>query len=191
MRYDSPIAAVLESASHGAESAWREIHDRYSPLVFWVCRSYGVVGADADDVSGNVWLHLVTSLAAIRAPEALPGWLRTTAQRECIKLLRHRSRQTRQEVDVSDQTEPAADESLLTQERRDAVCGAFDRMPERDRELLSLLFSDPPTPYAEISSTLGMPLGAIGPTRQRCLARMRRIPSITALLADEPHLRSA
>jgi RNA polymerase sigma factor (sigma-70 family) len=191
MRYDSPIAEVLESAGRGAESAWREIHLRYSPLVLWVCRGYGVVGADADDVSGSVWLSLVANVATIRAPEALPAWLRTTAGRECVKVLRHRRRLVPRDVEVGDRVEPAADESLLTRERREVVRGALERMPERDRELLSLLFSDPPTPYARISSTLGIPVGAIGPTRQRCLARMRRVPSITALLADDHHRRSA
>jgi RNA polymerase sigma factor (sigma-70 family) len=191
MRYDSPIADVLESAGRGTESAWREIHLRYSPLVRWVCRGYGLVGADADDVSGTVWLSLVANVATIRAPEALPAWLRTTAGRECVKVLRQRRRLVPRDVEVGDRVEPAADESLLTRERREVVRGALERMPERDRELLSLLFSDPPTPYARISSTLGIPVGAIGPTRQRCLARMRRVPSITALLADDHHRRSA
>jgi hypothetical protein len=50
-----------------------------------------------------------------------------------------------------------------------------------------MLFSDPPATYTEISSSLGIPLGAIGPTRQRCLARARRIPSIAALLTDDDH----
>jgi len=186
MRNDPPIADVLHNAVQGSDSAWRELHGRYSPLLLWVCRGYGVTGADADDVAGNVWLSLVTNVATIRAPEALSSWLRTTAQRECIRVLRHRRRQIPQEVEAGDRTEPASDESLLVRERRDVVRAALDRMPERDRELLSLLFSDPPTPYARISSTLGMPIGAIGPTRQRCLARLRRVPSITAL-----HLRSA
>ncbi|HWO59914.1 MAG TPA: sigma-70 family RNA polymerase sigma factor [Umezawaea sp.] len=186
MRHDSPIADVLQKAMRGSNSAWREIHDRYSPLVRWVCRGYGLTGADADDVSGTVWLHLVANVTAIRVPEALPGWLRTTAQHECVRVLRHRRRQIPQEIEAGDRTEPASDEALLAGERRAIVRAALDRMPERDRQLLSLLFSDPPTPYSRISSTLGMPIGAIGPTRQRCLARMSRLPSIMSL-----RLRSA
>jgi DNA-directed RNA polymerase specialized sigma24 family protein len=90
---------------------------------------------------------------------------------------------------------------MLADERLASVRHAVRLLPERDRTLLSMLFSDPPTPYADISAALGMPLGAIGPTRQRCLARVRSSAVIAALLADgeladgelaaEDHRRSA
>ncbi|MPZ81590.1 MAG: sigma-70 family RNA polymerase sigma factor [Actinophytocola sp.] len=184
MRCESPVKGLLERASGGAEPAWREIVRRYSPLVFSVCRGYRLAGSDADDVAGNVWLRLVVSLGTIREPEALPGWLATTSRRECLAVLREKGRQIPNE-DV-DRVEPDAFlTSLVEEEERTAVRDALTHLPDRDKELLSLLFSDPPTPYAEISSSLGMPIGAIGPTRQRCLARVRRVPSIAALLLHD------
>jgi RNA polymerase sigma factor (sigma-70 family) len=183
-RHDSPVAVLLESAARGAESAWREIVRRYSPLVLSVCRRYQIAGPDADDVRGNVWLRLVANLITIREPAALPGRLTTTAQRECLTLLRHQRRQVPSDQELANQNEPAVDTALLVKERYNAVCNAVTQLSERDQELLSMLFSDPPTPYAEISSMLSIPIGAIGPTRQRCLARVRRIPAITTLLAD-------
>jgi RNA polymerase sigma factor (sigma-70 family) len=182
MRFSSPVATLLENAERGTESAWREIVRRYSPLVFSVCRNHGLTGADADDVCGNVWLRLVANLIRIREPEALPGWLATTARRECLGLLRDRRRQVPQGREFTDETEPAADSSLLVEERHEAIRGAVARLPERDQELLTMLFADPPASYTEISTSLGIPIGAIGPTRQRCLARARRIPSIAALM---------
>jgi RNA polymerase sigma factor (sigma-70 family) len=184
MPYDSPVTVLLENAALGAESAWRELFIRYSPLVYSVCRGHGVLGTDADDVNGNVWLCLVRSVIRIRQPEALPGWLATTARRECLKLLRDRRRQVPDGTEIVVETEADTDAALLEEERRNAVRDAFDLLPQRDRVLLAMLFADPPATYTQISRILGIPVGAIGPTRQRCLARARRIPSIAALLAD-------
>jgi len=193
MQYDSPVTTLLENAAHGAETAWREIIERYSSLVSAVCGRYGLTGADVEDVSGEVWLLLVENLHTIRDPKALPGWLTTTTRNECLMLLRHKKRQLPSDYEIAPENEPQAaadaEASVLVRERRDAVRHAVSRLPERERQLLSMLFSDPPTPYATISSVLGMPIGAIGPTRQRCLARMRRNPALTSLLPDERHLQ--
>jgi RNA polymerase sigma factor (sigma-70 family) len=190
MRYQSPVAVLLENAARGVDSAWREIVKRYSPLIFSVCRTHGVMGADADDVRANVWLRLVANLIKIREPEALPGWLMTTTRRECVALLRNRQRQIPDDREFTEEVEPGADTALLVEERRHAVLSAVAKLPQRDRDLLTMLFSDPPASYLEISSSLGIPVGAIGPTRQRCLARARRAPSIAALLIDDRHIRS-
>ncbi|WP_439658777.1 RNA polymerase sigma factor [Lentzea sp. HUAS TT2] len=189
MRNESSVAALLESAAQGVESAWRELFRRYSPLVSAVCRRHGITGADADDVSGNVWLQLVLNVAKIRNPEALPGWLTTTVRHECMSLLRGRHREVPDEREPADPAEPAADEPLLHEERRVTVRCEVARLPVRQRELVSMLLTDPPPSYAEISSRLGMPVGAIGPTRQRCLVRLRRSTAIAAL--QEVHDRSA
>ena len=184
---DSSVATLLDNALRGSESAWREILERYSPLLYSVCRNNGVVGTDADDVCGNVWLGLVAGVITIRQPEALPGWLATATRRECVRLLRDKRRQIPDDREFSMEVEPAADEFLLAEERRGVVRGAFALLPQRDRDLLAMLFADPPATYTEISANLGIPVGAIGPTRQRCLARARRIPSIAALFSDEDH----
>ncbi|GGM76352.1 RNA polymerase sigma factor [Lentzea pudingi] len=185
MRYES-VAALLESAAQGVESAWAELFRRFSPLLSAVCRRHGVMGADAEDVSANVWLQLVLHAGKIRNPEALPGWLSTTARHECVSVLRGRHREF---PDDREPAVPGADESLLDEERRTTVRSEVARLPVRQRELVSLLLADPPPSYAEISERLGMPVGAIGPTRQRCLVRLRRSTAIAAL--REVHDRSA
>jgi RNA polymerase sigma factor (sigma-70 family) len=182
MRFNSPVATLLENAARGAESAWREIVERYSPLVFSVCRNHGLTGADADDVCGHVWLCLVANLSRIREAEALPGWLATTTRHECVRLLRDKQRQIPHDRELTCETEPAPDTTLLVEECRETIRGGIARLPERDQKLLTMLFADPPASYTEISTSLGIPVGAIGPTRQRCLARARRIPSIAALM---------
>jgi RNA polymerase sigma factor (sigma-70 family) len=183
MKDDSTVVALVENAAGGKESAWNTIVRRYQPLVWSICHRYGLTGADADDIGGNVWLRLVTKLSSIREPAALPGWLATTARRECLRLLRDQHRSIPYDVqDAGDPTEAEPDTQLLMAERRTALRGAFARLPERDRQLLTMLFADPPVAYTEISTSLDMPVGAIGPTRQRCLARVRRTPAVAALL---------
>jgi RNA polymerase sigma factor (sigma-70 family) len=176
------VQALVDSASRGDERAWGAIVQQYRSLVLAVCRGLGVTGVDAEDVSGDVWLRLVANLGSLRTPAALPGWIATTTRRECLQLLRHRGRQIPDATEVV-ATEPGPDTELLVNERRAALHEALGRLSDRDQELLSMLFSDPPTPYTVISTRLGMPIGAIGPTRQRCLARVRRTPAIAALLA--------
>jgi RNA polymerase sigma factor (sigma-70 family) len=188
MPYGSPVTILLEKAIQGVESAWQEIFNRYSPLVYTVCRRHRIVGTDAEDVHGSVWLCLVASVIRIREPEALPSWLMTTARRECLKVLRHRQHQIPVGTEFVIETESNTDAWLLAEERRNVVRAAFSTLPQRDRALLAMLFSDPPATYTEISARLGIPVGAIGPTRQRCLARARRIPSIAALLPADNHV---
>ncbi len=182
MHQDSPATPLLECAAHGTESAWREIVRRFSPLIFTVCRRYGISGVDIQDVASEVWLRLLTNVTTIRDPNALPGWLLTTARNECLGLLRTRNRQIPTDTDLIDEPcQPEVDRNLIGEERRHAARQALAHLPRRDRQLLSMLFSDPPTPYKEISSTMGIPVGAIGPTRARCLARARHTLAIAAL----------
>lgn len=166
---------LIGRAAVGDELAWGQIVRLYTPLVRSVCWRFGLSGMDADDVENTVWLRLLTGIAYLREPAALPGWLRTTTRRECQVVLRGRVRDA--PLDDGYLTDPGStpsDARLLAEERRSALRAAIRNLSESDRRLLSLLFADPPVPYAEISRTLGMAVGAIGPTRQRILHRLRR-----------------
>src|SRR5215470_7680195 len=79
-------------ARDGEKDAWDELVERYAPLVWSVCRRYSLAQADVDDVGQSVWLQLVEHLPGLREPAALPGWIATTTQRECFRLLRASSR---------------------------------------------------------------------------------------------------
>ncbi|MGW4526411.1 RNA polymerase sigma factor [Amycolatopsis sp. NPDC004378] len=183
---DDSIAPLLENAARGAEWAWRDLVARYSSLIHSVCRQFRIGDADTEDISGAVWLHLVSNLARIREPEALPGWLQTTTRHECLRLLRHRNRLVPADAGLfAESADPAPDAVVIGAERLVAARRACALLPRRDRRLLALLFGDPPKSYQEISATLGIPVGSIGPTRARCLARVRTSPAIAALLAED------
>lgn len=90
----------------------------------------------------------------------------------------------------SDPDAMAIDEEVIVAERNAALRAAFAELPPRCYQLLSMLVSDPPPPYAEISAKLGIPVGSIGPTRARCLARLRRSPHLAALFGGPSDLEN-
>lgn len=184
VRDDPAVVDLVERARAGDQAAWDAIVERYAPLVWAVCRRFGLSGADAEDIGACVWLRLVEKLETLREPAALPGWIRTTTHHECLYLLRTRKRQVPMDDDerLVSGDNPAADEWLLEQERHIALRDAFAELPERCQRLLSMLFADPPVPYSQISEELGLAIGSIGPSRQRCLEQLRGSPAFVALL---------
>jgi RNA polymerase sigma factor (sigma-70 family) len=187
VRDDPAVVDLVVRARHGDKTAWDAIVERYAPLVWAACRRHGLAGPDADDVGASVWLRLVENLDKLREPAALPGWLATTARRECLHFLNERKRQIPiEELDLPAGAGPTTDEWLLVEERRAALRLAFAGLQERCQRLLSMLFSDPPTPYAEIGATLEMAIGAIGPNRKRCLDRLRRSRALRYLVDASP-----
>jgi RNA polymerase sigma factor (sigma-70 family) len=179
---DRPVAALVRAAGAGDRAAWDQIVDRFAPLVWSVCRRHRLSDADAEDVGATVWLRLVERLDTIREPAALPGWLATTTRNECLAVLRAQGRLgTVEEDKIVDESGRAPDAWLLEQERHVVLRAAYATLGDRCRQLLALLFGDPPAAYAEISDRLGIPVGGIGPTRQRCLAALRAHPSMSAL----------
>jgi RNA polymerase sigma factor (sigma-70 family) len=175
-----PPAALVSQAAAGHRNAWNEIVERYAPLIWSICRRHGLGSADAAEVAQAVWLHLVDQLDHLRDPGTLPGWLATTTIRECLRKLTGRGAE-RLDTRLADSRQSAADvvidEEILA-ERHIALRAAFAGLPPRCQQLLSMLTSDPPHSYAEISAELGIPVGSIGPYRARCLDRLRGRPVI-------------
>ena len=187
MRDDPAVVDLVTRAGAGDEGAWNEIVERYIPLVWKICVRYQLSAADIEDVCGTVWLGLFEQLGKLREPAALPGWLATTTQRECLRVLKQSRRYELFGGDPGDGVLAAEagkamiEEEILLAERNAKLRAALAELAEDDRRLLTLLLSDPPLPYARISEILGMPQGSIGPTRARCLARLRRSPYLRGL----------
>jgi RNA polymerase sigma factor (sigma-70 family) len=182
---ENPGPQLVAAAVAGDSAAWNALVDRYTPLVLSVVRRHRL-GSDADDVVQTVWLRLVENLGNVREPAALPGWIMTTARNECLHVLRRNKQVT--PADLGEEGwpegsgEPAVDTDLLATERHQTLLLALAELPERQRSLLLLLIEDPPLPYEEISRRLGLPVGSIGPTRARALARVRSFHAVQALL---------
>jgi RNA polymerase sigma factor (sigma-70 family) len=185
MRDDPTVVALVARAAGGDQSAWAQIVERYAPLVWAICTRFRLSSQDTEDVGQNVWLLLVEQLGKLREPAALPGWLATTTQRECLRVVTaaQRSERPGTKLDEAPQfvDDTAIDEEILIAERNAALRAAFAELPPRCQQLLAMLMTDPPQAYAEISATLQIPVGSIGPQRARCLERLRRSNALTAL----------
>ena len=187
--HDDLTTAVVR-ARDGDKQAWDELVERYAPLVWSICHRYRLCRVDADDVGQSVWLRLVDQLALVRDPAALPGWIATTTQRECRRVLRAARKQETlrhrlDAADIPDTVTGVAEAELLRAERHAALREAFSQLPHDCQRLIAMLIQDPPVPYAEISEKLGIPVGSIGPSRGRCLEKLRRYPALAALINAE------
>jgi RNA polymerase sigma factor (sigma-70 family) len=174
---------LVRAAADGDQHAWDELVERFTGLVWSVIRAYRMGPADGADVNQVVWLRLVENLDHIRDPERVGSWLATVARRECVRLLRRSGREVAvDDVEVSDEdTGVTSDLGLLTSERDRAIWQAFERLPPQCRALLRVLMADPRPSYDEVAAALEMPIGSIGPTRQRCLDRLRRSPEVASM----------
>jgi RNA polymerase sigma factor (sigma-70 family) len=187
MSNDQPVTDLVTRAANGDRQAWDALVERYAPLIWSICRRHRLADADARDVGQNVWLHLVDQLHTLRNPAALPGWLATTTQRECSRILctARAPLAAGYELDADtlpDEQAVTAEEHLLAAERHAVLREALLDLPPQSQRLITLLATDPPVPYAEISTRLGIPVGSIGPTRRRCLDKLRQHPAITAVI---------
>jgi RNA polymerase sigma factor (sigma-70 family) len=186
MRDDPVVVALVARAAEGDQAAWDEIVERYATLVWSVCLRYKLDRQEIDDVGQSVWLLLVENIGNLRDPAALPGWLATTVQRECFRLLRETNRHDHAELPPEDQMPPDPDaamieEEILAAERDAALRAAFAELRSPCHELLAMLMCDPPCSYADISTTLDMAIGSIGSKRARCLRELRRSRHLTGM----------
>jgi len=174
---------LIRAAGDGDEAAWGAIVDRFAGLVWATARAHRLAPADAADVAQTTWLRLVENLDRIKDPERLGGWLATTARRECLRHIRLQSRELVAAEDFLFEapSEDRVEQRLITRERHTALRRAFARVSERCQALLRLLAAPESPSYDEIASALGMPIGAIGPTRSRCLDQLRRTPELVGL----------
>ena len=175
-------ADLIARAAAGDGAAWDELTEQYTTLLWSVARAMRLNEADAADAVQATWLRLVEKLDTIRDPDRIAGWLSTTVRRECLALLRQRTKMVPTEDfdDLPDEIGTTVDQEVLRDERDQALWRAFGRITGQCRELLRVLMADPPPSYASVAEALDMPIGGIGPTRQRCLNSLRRLMAVTS-----------
>jgi len=177
------VSDLVTRARNGDQQAWDALVELYGPLIWSICRAHRLGEADADGVGQSVWQLLVRHIDLVRDPAALAGWLATTTRRECLQVRRtapgpHLADYgSEADVTAGEQT-GAAEHELLAAERQAALREALLALPPCCQRLVTLLIQDPLVPYAQISATLGIPVGSIGPARRRCLDKLRHHPAI-------------
>jgi RNA polymerase sigma factor (sigma-70 family) len=162
-------------------TAWETLVRRYQRLVASVTFRFGLTQEDAADVLQAVFLSLFQQLATLREQAKLSSWIITVTVRECWKL-RQRTGQTASldapewdaANELADETHLRLDADILKLQRQHIIRRAIELLPKRCRELLNLLFfSETPLSYAELSQQIGIPIASIGPTRLRCLDKLK------------------
>jgi RNA polymerase sigma factor (sigma-70 family) len=179
------LAELVEGARTGCPGAWRAVVARFDVGLHALARGYGLDAATVDDAVQQTWLAAVTHLAALRDPAALPGWLRSILRRECLRA----ANRARREVPVVEHslgdpgpateatfrtaTAPAPEDEVIRRTQLAELRAAVRRLSAREQELMTLLTDAREHTYTEIAHTLGLPVGSIGPTRARCIAKLR------------------
>jgi RNA polymerase sigma factor (sigma-70 family) len=173
---------LLAACLRGDEAAWDALVDRYAALIYSIPLKYGFAEADAADVFQSVCITLLEKLGSVRDPRGLPAWIITTTTRQCWAFVRQRTREhtrTSGELAVDDEPadpDPLPDEEVLALERQQQVRNAMAQLQPKCRRLLEALFSDTgQTSYQELADSLGVPLNSLGPTRARCLAKLKKL----------------
>jgi RNA polymerase sigma factor (sigma-70 family) len=175
----APVEAqeLLSRVVAGDERAWKELVDRFAGLVWSVARSFRLPSASTDDVVQTVWLRLAEHCGRIREPDRLASWLATTTRNEALRVIRGNMRLLPQAAitESAELTTPSVEERVADDVTLNAVLGAFAQLSADDQQLLRLLCTVPPLDYQTIAEMLGRPIGSIGPTRARCIERLKRL----------------
>jgi RNA polymerase sigma factor (sigma-70 family) len=170
------VTALVRLAGNGDMHAWNRLVKQYGRLIWSITVRFKLEESDAADVVQTTWMRLIEHIDRIEQPDRVGSWLAATARNECLRYVAARKRivlvHEDEEFDGADRG-PAVDEALLATERAEAVRQAMTQLPPQWQRLIQLLMADPPVSYAEISDELGLPVGSIGPTRGRCLAKLR------------------
>lgn len=174
---DQEVIRLVRQAAAGDRAAWDLIVSKYVALLWAIALRHGLNESDAADVVQTTWLRLLEHIDDIRDPSRVGSWLATTAQREALRMVAHRRRvvlnDDHSHFDGPDRLLAPVDERLIAQEQATRARQALDSLPPTWRSLVELLTQDPPLSYERIGADLGVPIGSIGPTRGRCVRRLR------------------
>ena len=172
------MAGLVSATKQGNQDALGEIVTELSPLLWHVARAAGLSSGDAEDVLQTVWMRLLAHLDDIHTPAALTGWLVVTTRREAWRVRAAERRQLPADQELfaalPDQG-PGAEEQVIIDEQRRSLWVAFSQLSQRCQELLRIVAFVPRQDYTVVAAELGMPAGSIGPTRGRCLAKLRAL----------------
>ena len=177
---DELVAGCLR----GEQAAWDGLVDRYAALIYSIPLKYGFSEPDAADVFQSVCLILLEKLGSVRAPRGLAAWIITTTTRECLAVVRKRRHEDTGSIADGAHTaavelidpERLPEEEVLSFERQHLVRTAVSQLPDNCRHLVEAFFSDVSEPsYKQLANGLGIPINSLGPTRARCLEKLRRL----------------
>jgi RNA polymerase sigma factor (sigma-70 family) len=169
-------ANLFRAYRSGDEASMGELVALLTPILWHTVRAQRLDRESAEDVVQSTWLALVRGAASIADPQALLQWLIVTAKRESWRVAKRADRVEPKDFDDDDVVTAPRDlpeERVLRSDDDNRLWEHIAQLPERCQALLRVIaFADRPD-YAAVAKSLGMPIGSIGPTRGRCLAKLR------------------
>jgi RNA polymerase sigma factor (sigma-70 family) len=167
--------SLLHACQKGDPTAWRSLLDRYERLVYSIPLNFGLSRSDADDVAQATFAALIRSLDTIADEDRLGAWLATVARRQTWRLVERRRREPATDSQLFGLI--ATEDTAIDQtETLQWVHQGLTEMEPRCRDLLTALYFSADTPsYGDVATEFGIPVGSIGPTRARCLDKLRTI----------------
>ena len=169
---------LVKECLSGDEAAWAQLIDKYKALIYSIPIKYNLPPQEAADVFQSTCVELLVRLPELREPRALPKWLMQVAHHECYRVKRLSKRVvSRDSEENSPEPEvPPIAEGLVQQTQEEQMLReAIAVLTPQCRRLVEMLFFEfPSRPYAEVAAELGLALGSIGFTRQKCIERLRR-----------------
>ena len=169
---------LVKECLSGNEEAWSLLIEKYKALIYSIPVKYGLPPDEAADVFQATCMELLTRLPELREPRALPKWLMQVAHHQCFRWKRQQQRLVSRDAEpnLPVPETPAIAESLMQQTQEEQMLReAMAALSPQCRRLVELLFFEtPPRPYAEVATQLGLAVGSIGFTRQKCIERLRR-----------------
>ncbi len=167
---------LVEWCLKGESVAWETLIARYRRLIFSIPNKFGFAPSDCNDVFQTVCVKLIEHLQDLKDESKVSSWLITTTTRHCIhfRAMKHRDVSDEEGMEATPDPAETSEEIGIRSDREQRVREAIGEMADRCRRLLELLYLDPSgPPYVEISQRLKMPVPSIGPTRARCLDKLR------------------
>lgn len=171
-------AACMQAARAGDRVAMDRLVAELTPLVWHVARANGLDRHTAEDVVQTVWLALFSHLDQLHEPRALAGWLITTARREALRPYGRKTPPvplTEEMAERVESTQPAPEAEAVRTDRDSRMWRAFLTLPQNCQDLLRLTVLAGRAEYHSVAEALRIPRGSIGPTRRRCLTRLRTL----------------
>jgi RNA polymerase sigma factor (sigma-70 family) len=184
--HDPALATLVVAAVGGDNRAWEALVTRFTPALRAAARGFKLSPADVDDVVQETWLAAVRYLDRLEKPGAIGAWLLVIARRESLRVLQRRTHEelTAEPPEPAEPGDDSPETLTIDADQRSLVCSALCRLPQRQRVLLQTLMSEPAARYTEIARRLEMPIGSIGPTRDRAIERLRRDRQLACVASE-------
>jgi RNA polymerase sigma factor (sigma-70 family) len=169
---------LVKECLAGNEEAWSALIDKYKALIYSIPVKYQMPPQEAADVFQAVCMELLSRLPGLREPKALPAWLIQVTHHQCFRWKRQQQRvvSSDSETGILEPEIPPIAESLIRQTQEEQILreAISELAPQCQKLVAALFFESPARPYAEIAAELGLAVGSIGFTRQKCIERLRK-----------------